>query len=306
MLDTKQLLRDTRDRVAPPSDVLGGLDRRRRNKGRVRRASAAVVAIAIALAGMGWWIAAGGNGEQPAVDRSRELGIFAPVAGRIVFENQGIDRGYGRGIWAVDPNGPSDTTEGPGVADDVASTLGAVRSRGRRTSRLVARRYRAVARAMGGRPGPDRHGVPLRPPCRWIRDSIEPRSHAIRGRHDLARRVAGRVRRRGQHGGVVRRRRRGRSAGCTPDPSSRGGRGAADLLARRVADRVPRRRRGVGGKRRRQRRARGPRRRGDRARGCPGPRVSCGRSAREGVGDHEGGGRPAIYTFAPTARTSRR
>jgi len=33
------------------------------------------------------------------------------------------DRGYDRGLWAVDPSGPSDTTEGLRVADDVASTL---------------------------------------------------------------------------------------------------------------------------------------------------------------------------------------
>ena len=56
-------------------------------------------------------------------DRSNDLGIFAPVAGRIVFENVGTDRGYDPGLWAVDPSGPSDTAEGPSVADDVASTL---------------------------------------------------------------------------------------------------------------------------------------------------------------------------------------
>ena len=33
------------------------------------------------------------------------------------------DLNYERGHWAVDPNGPSDTTAGPSVADDVASTL---------------------------------------------------------------------------------------------------------------------------------------------------------------------------------------
>jgi Tol biopolymer transport system component len=123
MPDTKQLLRDTRDRVAPPTDVFEGLDRRRRHKEHVKRTSAAVIGIAVALAGMGWWIAAGRNGTQPAVDRSDELGIFAPVAGRIVYENGGSDGGYAPGFWAVDPSGPSDTVPGPTVADDAASTL---------------------------------------------------------------------------------------------------------------------------------------------------------------------------------------
>jgi len=58
----------------------------------------------------------------PAGDRSEELGIFAPVAGRILYENE-TDLGYDTGLWAIDPSGPSDTTEGPSVADDVASTL---------------------------------------------------------------------------------------------------------------------------------------------------------------------------------------
>ena len=59
----------------------------------------------------------------PAVDPSEEFGIFAPVAGRILYVNEGVDRGYDRGLWAVAPSGPSDTTEGLSVADDVASTL---------------------------------------------------------------------------------------------------------------------------------------------------------------------------------------
>jgi hypothetical protein len=81
--------------------------------------------------------ACGGEAEQaarspiPASD-PRSLGVFEPVAGRIVYVNvagrtvyvhEGIDPGYDPGLWAVDPSGPSDTKEGPSVADDVASTL---------------------------------------------------------------------------------------------------------------------------------------------------------------------------------------
>jgi Tol biopolymer transport system component len=126
MPETKQLLRETRDRIAPPSDVLGGLERRRRHRENVKRAAAAAVGIVVALLGIGgWFLLERGPAPRPGDDRSLELGIFAPVAGRIVYENEAEvgDLGYDLGIWAIDPSGPSDTTEGRGVADDVASTL---------------------------------------------------------------------------------------------------------------------------------------------------------------------------------------
>ena len=124
MPDTKQLLRDTRDRVAPPPDVLGSLERRRDRKHRDQRIRAAVLGLAIAIA-VGWLgvNAIRSTPSVPADDRSEDLGIFAPVAGRILYENWGIDSGYDPGFWAVDPNGPSDTVPGPSVAEDVASTL---------------------------------------------------------------------------------------------------------------------------------------------------------------------------------------
>jgi Tol biopolymer transport system component len=59
----------------------------------------------------------------PADDRTGELGIFAPVAGRIVYLNDGIDRGYDPGLWAVDPDSPEDPLEGRIVADEIASDL---------------------------------------------------------------------------------------------------------------------------------------------------------------------------------------
>jgi Tol biopolymer transport system component len=117
MPDTKQLLRETRDRIAPPSDVLDGLERRRRHKDNMKRVAAAAVAIVVAIIGLGGWFLLDRSQAPTPADRSEELGIFAPVAGRIVYENQN------EGLWAVDPNGPSDTTEGPSVAADVASTL---------------------------------------------------------------------------------------------------------------------------------------------------------------------------------------
>jgi hypothetical protein len=58
-------------------------------------------------------------------DEPTSTSIFAPVAGRIVYENEAEagDVGYDVGLWAIDPNGPSDTAAGPSVADDVASTV---------------------------------------------------------------------------------------------------------------------------------------------------------------------------------------
>ena len=52
------------------------------------------------------------------------LGIFAPVAGRILYVNGGTDLAVGAndlnyyepGLYAVDPNRPSDTREGLRVA----------------------------------------------------------------------------------------------------------------------------------------------------------------------------------------------
>jgi Tol biopolymer transport system component len=59
------------------------------------------------------------------VDEPTPTGIFAPLAGRIVYENEAEvgDLGYDLGLWAIDPSGPSDTAAGPDVVDDVASTL---------------------------------------------------------------------------------------------------------------------------------------------------------------------------------------
>ena len=105
MPDTKQLLRETRDRITPPSDVLDGLERRRDRVRRNQRIRAGVLGIAIAIL-VGWWgiHEIRSTAPRPANDRSAELGIFAPVAGRIVYSSGDL------GLWAVDPSAPSAST----------------------------------------------------------------------------------------------------------------------------------------------------------------------------------------------------
>jgi Tol biopolymer transport system component len=97
--------------------------RRRDRKHRNQRIRAGVLGLAIAIA-VGWLgvNAIRSTPPVPADDPTptEGLGIFAPVAGRIVYGNTEGDRSY---LRAVDPSGPSDTTEGPSGADDVASTL---------------------------------------------------------------------------------------------------------------------------------------------------------------------------------------
>jgi Tol biopolymer transport system component len=53
MPDTKQLLRETQDRIAPPRDVVGSLERRRDRRRRDQRIRAGVLGLALAI-GVGW------------------------------------------------------------------------------------------------------------------------------------------------------------------------------------------------------------------------------------------------------------
>ena len=82
---------------------------RRDRKRRDRRIRAGVVGLVIAIA-VGWWglhaIRSTPLPAEPPEEHSTGLGIFEPVAGRIVFQN-GTDRRYDAGLWAVDPNSPS-------------------------------------------------------------------------------------------------------------------------------------------------------------------------------------------------------
>jgi hypothetical protein len=117
MSDTKERLQRALSQFPPPVGVMEALRRRRDRKRRNQRIRAGVLGLAIAIA-LGWLgvTAIRSTPPVPADDRSEELGIFGPVAGRILYENEG-------GLWAVDPSGTSDTTEGPSVAEDVALTL---------------------------------------------------------------------------------------------------------------------------------------------------------------------------------------
>jgi Tol biopolymer transport system component len=110
------------ERFQLPEGSFDRLELRRDRKRRNQRIRAGVLGIAIAIV-VGWWglHTISSSAPKPA-DPSEKFGIFAPVAGRILFVN-GNDVGYGQGVWAVDPDGPSDSIEGPSVADDLASTL---------------------------------------------------------------------------------------------------------------------------------------------------------------------------------------
>lgn len=132
MTSDRSVLEHQIERVELRPFTLEGFHRRYERKQRNRRIRAGVVALVVAAAGAGALARGFSSGPVPASDPN--LGVFEPVAGRIVYVNEGmrdpqipepraIDRGYDLGIWAVDPNGPSDTTEGPRVAEDVASTL---------------------------------------------------------------------------------------------------------------------------------------------------------------------------------------
>ncbi|HEY6567688.1 MAG TPA: hypothetical protein VI341_09230 [Actinomycetota bacterium] len=102
--------------------------RRARRRIALNGAVATVAAVAIVVAaftGIDAIRSAPLPAVRPSPAPSEDLGVFAPVAGRIVYENEAEvgDLSYDLGLWAIDPTGPSDTTAGPSVADDVASTL---------------------------------------------------------------------------------------------------------------------------------------------------------------------------------------
>lgn len=121
MSDTTERLQRARGQFPPPEGVMESLRRRRDRKRRNQRIRAGVLGLAIAIA-VGWLgvNAIRSTSPVPADDPTppEGLGIFEPVADRIVYENETNDH-----LWAVNPRGPSDTAEGPSVADDVASTL---------------------------------------------------------------------------------------------------------------------------------------------------------------------------------------
>ena len=122
--DTRQLLRETRDRVVPPSDVLGALDRRRRHDTQVRRATAAVLGIIVAVAGFGvGWFAVRGDDSDRTAGHDEELGIFAPVAGWIFYANDPGAYGHAR-IRAVDPASSGEYPTTVQVTSQIGTPLG--------------------------------------------------------------------------------------------------------------------------------------------------------------------------------------
>ena len=105
MSETKELLRRGIGDFAPVPDdafdrVLVWRNRRQRN----RRIGSAVVGIAVAVAAIGVLLRAFTPTQVPA---DRDLGIFTPFAGRIVVSGDEVE-GLGPGLWAIDPNGPTD------------------------------------------------------------------------------------------------------------------------------------------------------------------------------------------------------
>ena len=123
MNDTRQLLRETRDRVVHPSDVMGALDRRRRHDTQVRRATAAVLGIIVAVAGLGGWWAVRGDDPERTAGHDEGLGIFAPVAGWIFYANDPGASGDAR-IRAVDPASSGEYPTTVQVTSQIGTPLG--------------------------------------------------------------------------------------------------------------------------------------------------------------------------------------
>jgi WD40-like Beta Propeller Repeat len=121
--DVREMLQRRADAIpVPPVDTPTAVRRARRRlvlNGAVATVATAAIAVAT-FAG----VDAIRSAPIPADDPT-PTGVFAPVAGRIVYENEAEvgDPGYDLGLWAIAPSGPSDTAAGPSVADDVASTL---------------------------------------------------------------------------------------------------------------------------------------------------------------------------------------
>ena len=215
---------------------------------------AAIVAIAVVAIAVVRRTDVPGPGRPSHADRrSRHL---RPGRGPDRLRERGSRCGRGPrsqlqpGLWAVDPNGPSDTTEGPSVADDVASTLvrldlgedalppGWLRGRGR-APRLVERRHRAAGHALErAARAPTTSSTRMEPKPAY-------RTSPGRGRGDggdLARRIARRVRSQGLAVVDI----DGGRAVKLPYPAGGEPLRATDLLARRDADRVLSRTTGCG------------------------------------------------------------
>jgi Tol biopolymer transport system component len=104
MDDYRSTLERELERLSPPRVPIDQLRRRRDRKYRDQRIRAGVLGLGIAIAVAWWGIDAIRSTPVPAVPPeppAADLGIFAPVAGRIVYGDR-------NGLWGVDPAAPSD------------------------------------------------------------------------------------------------------------------------------------------------------------------------------------------------------
>lgn len=123
MSDPRSLLERESRRFIQADGAFERLQRRRDRKRRNQRIQAGVLALAIAIA-VGWLEvnAIRSTPRVPADDRSEDLGIFAPVAGQIVYGNQPyVNR---QGIWGVDPTAPGDPSGRVQLTSDRAEPRG--------------------------------------------------------------------------------------------------------------------------------------------------------------------------------------
>jgi len=81
MPDTTTLLRETQDRIAPPNDVMGSLERRRQRQDRNRRVAAGVLGIAVfALAAIGFVRLLGSEGTPASDPQSPFAGTWVSTS----------------------------------------------------------------------------------------------------------------------------------------------------------------------------------------------------------------------------------
>ena len=119
MIDEREIVRRAAEALTPPEPSFDRLLRRRDRVQRNRRIRAGVLGIAVAIV-VGWWgIQAIRSTPVPAVPPEPvvDLGIFAPVAGQIVY-------GDGQGIWGVDPTAPADPATRVQLTSEAGIPLG--------------------------------------------------------------------------------------------------------------------------------------------------------------------------------------
>src|SRR5262245_46107444 len=117
--DVRESLRRRADSVpAAPTDARGTVRRAR------RRLLSNGVVVSVAIMAIAWVALARLEVASTTVpaDPTKDLGIFTPFAGRILTDNSdpnSVDDVEG---W-VDPEGPVDTKQGPGITEEVASAV---------------------------------------------------------------------------------------------------------------------------------------------------------------------------------------